>query len=945
MMKLLLLQFWLLSGSVWFWLSASASPATAEITPDATLPENSSVNRQENVIQINRGTRRGDNLFHSFEQFSVPLEHTAFFNNAAEIQNIFTRITGNLGSKIDGTIRANGAANLFLINPNGIVFGENASLNIGGSFLASTATSIVFPNEAEFSATDPQAPPMLTVDVPVPIGLKFEGMSASSIANRSIGEFEVGLEVHPEKTLALVGGDVALEGGILTAPSGRVELGSVAGSNLVTITPVPQGFALSYEEVENFQKISLSQAAFVDTSGDQGGTIQIQGGHVSVTEGSQIFSATFGEGQGANVKVRASELLEVSGEDPDFGPSGIFAEVGIAFDPNDFDAPEIQEINREITGNGGDLSIETGSSSNAGKFIIQDGAVISTTTFGKGDAGDLNIITGQLIVRSGGQVQAATSGEGEGGSLTVRASEFVDLKGTLSYDTDISSGLFTDADSKGNAGNLTLETGQLTVTDGAQIATTARNGAQGGNLTVNAKDSILLSGTAPDATLIGGQSGIFVSSEPAGVGLFGGVVSPGGDSGNLLINTPRLTVEDGAKISADTFGPGEGGNATLNVNQLFVRDGGLVRAGSLVEKGVSSRERGPGGTLTIKAAELVEVSGTGTVGDREIPVNSQLFTAAEGTGDAGDLSVTTERLTVRDGGEVTASTSGAGEGGNITLNVRESINLEGTGSGIFASTGVNSSGDGGSIFIDPETVIIRDGASIAVDSEGIGQGGNIALEAGTLTLDRGAITAETASTQGGNVTLQVQDILFLEDGSTISATAGTAQAGGDGGNITIESDFIVADPNNNSDITANAFTGRGGQVTISAEGILGIEERDRPTTLSDITATSEFGVAGVVEIETPEVDPNRALAALPDTPDEVELAQGCQADDEQGTVAFFNIGRGGLPPRPDEPLRSETIITPWVGLTSEEEDNLDRALQGIPIISKREAMLFPNCRR
>ena len=962
-MKLLPLKFWLVNGCISLGLLTFPDPNLAQqIVPDNTLPRNSKTTPAGDTIRIDGGTQSGDNLFHSFEQFSVPTNQTALFNNALDIQNIFSRVTGRSISNIDGTIQARGAANLFLINPNGIIFGENASLNIGGSFLASTASSLIFPNGEEFSVTNPQAPPLLNVDVPVPIGLRFEGMPGK-ITNQSIAlgseESTVGLQVQPEKTLALVGGVIRLEGGVLTAEGGRIELGSVAGNNVVNLSSTNRDFALDYEGVQNFQDINLSQGAFVDTRGDRGGDIQVQGRRVTLTEGSQIVSVSLAEGQAGDLIVKASELVKLEGV--------------VEFEGEEFPSALLAEVEGEATGKGTALSIETE------RLIVKDGAQISTTTFGAGQGADLRIRdlesveligisagglqsglftqaeaegrggnlmieTERLVIRDGAVAEASTLGPGRAGDVNVIASESVELIGT-GGEAELLSGIFAQVDkakgATGDAGDLFIETGRLTVLNGAQISTVARNGAQGGNLTVNAKDSILLSGTAPDATLIGGQSGILVSSEPAGEGLFGGVVTPGGNSGNLLINTPRLTVENGAKISADTFGSGEGGNATLKVDQLFVRDGGLVRAGSLVEKGAPSRERGPGGTLTIKDSELVEVSGTGTVGDREIPVNSQLFTAAEGTGDAGNLIITTEQLTVRDGGEVTASTSGAGEGGNITLNVRESINLEGTNSGIFANTAKGSSGDGGSIDIDPETVIIRDGASIAVDSEGTGQGGNIALEAGTLILDRGAITAETDSTQGGNVTLQVQDILFLEDGSTISATAGTAQSGGDGGNVAIEADFIIADPNDNSDITANAFTGKGGQVTISAEGILGIEERDRPTTLSDITATSEFGVAGVVEIETPEVDPNRALAALPDTPDEVELAQGCQADEEQGTVAFFNVGRGGLPPRPDEPLRSETIITPWVGLTSEAE-NLTQILEGT-IVTTKSISLLPAC--
>ncbi|MHC5672926.1 two-partner secretion domain-containing protein [Nostoc sp.] len=739
--------------SIWYWelgivstlaiagvLTFFESFALAQIQNDRTLGSESSIITPKLIDgqptdQIDGGAVRGTNLFHSFEEFSVSAGRTAYFNNPIDIQNIISRVTGNSISNIDGILKANSTANLFLINPNGIVFGPNASLNIGGSFVASTASSLNFADGTKFSATSPQTTPLLTVSVP--IGLQF-GTTAAPIRNQSQAEPDgavnifgdgVGLQVQQGKTLALIGGDITLDGGNVTAEDGSVELGSIAANSLVSLSPTNQGWAFGYEGVQNFQNIELIKSnqisSTIDTHGEGYSNVQMQGKVVRIAGSYVILVYPLEEQSGGNLTVNASDSV-----------------------------------------------------------VVEQNAQLFTQSFSTGNFGNINVTTKKLVVRDGAQLQ---------GQLTINASDSVELIGGTSIPvlpdgSDlISSGLFSATYGDKNAGSITINTGKLRIQGGASISTTSESiysyipnqlipaTGNAGNLTVNASESVELIGTSPNGSKVSG--------------LFSG-----------------------------TQGPGDGGNLTLTTGQLIIKDGAAISVSSQAQKNVIY------------------------IGD---PNN---------LGKAGDLNITAD-----------------------------------------------------SILLD----------------------------------NKGKLTAETDSGGGGNITLQVAELLLMRRESKITTNAGTTGLSGDGGNITIKAPngFIVAAPLENSDITANAFSGSGGKIAITAKNIFGFVPRTRaeverlnskeinPNNLptSDITAFSQKNpsLSGTVQINSPDVDPSKGLVQLPVNLVDAsqQIVAGCNTGGKIAKSSFIATGRGGLAPDPTEPLiADDAVLADWITLEPESKN-------------------------
>ncbi|ELR96639.1 filamentous hemagglutinin N-terminal domain-containing protein [Gloeocapsa sp. PCC 73106] len=808
------------------------NPVVAQIAPDNTLgDENSRVENRGNRDIIEGGATRGDNLFHSFREFNVEAGREAYFNQTAAIRNILTRVTGNNLSNIQGVLGVLGNANLFLINPNGIIFGPNARLDINGSFFASSANSIVF-NNFEFSTINPEAPPLLTINLPV--GLTFRERAERIIARNSR------LAVQSGQTIALIGGNLNLENSTIEAPGGRVELGGLAAAGVITINP---DLSLNYPQEVTRSNISITHlptpmdvptSIAIDVSDDGGGEIRINSADVRITE-SQLLAgiseeANNPEAVAGDISISATGDIEIDGGEIFNNVEGIGKGGDVDITSNSLSAT-----------NGARISASTNGEGDAGNVLIEANGLVrlnggASSSYiesnverdGLGNAGRVEIKADTVRIINNAEVRSNIEGRGDGGRIVIEADGLVELDRItpISPPTGVSSQVQFTAD--GNAGDIEIKADTVQANNGAQVRANINSRGDAGTIEIQA-DSLVRFDNGSEALSQVNLTGL-------------------GDAESVTIQADTVELLNGSQVRSNTGGQGNAGKVVIEANSLVRLSG----QGTTASSSVQTTAVGNGGDVEIKADSVeildnagvrVDTSGRGNGGRIVIEANESVKfdTGGEASsgvldrgsfGEGGNIEIRADTVEVSNGARISASTSGRGNAGNVVIEADRLVSLSGQGPAVSSAVQADAVGKGGDVEIRADSLEVINGAMVNVNTAGTGDAGSVVIEADELVrldaensnISTGILSSVTPGAVGNAGEIQIEsDSVEVSNGAEIRAST---NGQGDAGSIVIEADGLVKFDRGDSQLTTGAFSivqplavGKGGDVEIKADSV------------------------------------------------------------------------------------------------------------------------------
>jgi filamentous hemagglutinin family protein len=948
-------------------IDSLGSAANAQIKPDQTLGIESSVLQGTTIRQ---GAQRGNNLFHSFQSFNIGENQRIDFYNPLGVTNIITRVT-DTPSKIDGILGISGNANLFLINPNGISFGSGAKLDMAGTFMASTANGIKFADGSTYSATASQTP-ILTMTAP--IGLQF-GRNPGSINLKNSGDLLTRDTLdsgYRGSSLLLIGGDINLDNSQVFLPGGKIEMVAIGDQGNISIDSQklgsPRELSVTLPVGQERSNITIKNGSILssDSSGILNGHISLQGRNIEISDpgsGNSLILARSNVNnpttKGGSVFLNATNNLIIRGDSgvstrPRSGSSNNGGDIVVT--AHNLDILDgsflVTGPNGGSFGNGGNIDIKVTNNltisapGNGGESEISTGPRGSVG----GNGGNITIETRRLIHRDGAQIFTDnseannSSAVGKLGNIKILASESVEISGVSSTMRQNgffkATGITSFTDSAQDSGSIEIQTPRFLLQDGAVISAGTDQAGVGGAILITG-----LQGKNAESVELVGNSGIGkalgIDNLPGFAGIGNGsrirsITSSNSNAGSVTIKADRVTLRAGTRVDVSTLNSGNGGSIDIDAKTLELFDGGQLIS--------TTAGSGSAGNIKVQATNLISSTGVDNSFEAKrtflsfiLAVNSQPSTRSAlndylDRPNSNTQQILLDRWVVNNSNNIDQQiltnylqllaqdpsvraallqylpkiTSETGLTANLLLNSSKS-------SGIVSRSLIGSEGTGGNINIATPTVKIGDHAMVTANSDGLGQGGNVTVNANYAFIDRGTVTAETSTSDGGNININVQKSLLLRNQSQISASAA---ANGRGGNVNIQAPrgAIVAVPIENSDISASALNGQGGTVRINALNVLGFSTQtiDR---FSNITATSVGGPQGIVTINTLGIDPSQGLQPEPIIPGAPDLTQDCRA---VGNTQFSKLvisGKGGIAPNPGDLLPSSNLWTDPAGTT------------------------------
>ncbi len=773
------------------------------------------------------GTKVGGNLFHSFSEFNLLSGESATFSGPNDVTNILARVTGGSASAIDGTIRSTiPGANLFLMNPRGFVFGPNAKLDVDGSFAVTTADYLKLSDGGRFDAMT-SANDSLTA---APVSAF--GFLSASPASVSFNGSQI--TARPGTGLSIVAGDLVLDGSTLAAPSGRLSLVSVATAGEVTSSSNMLA-TLPASVVPAMGSIALKNHSSANIDGDGGGHLVIRGGRLQLTGAAIVGSRNIGAVRGGDVDVRATTELSIHDGQIRTNAAGV--------------------------GDGGNVSIEAASITIDGQGVILspgsesfNGIVAVVGETGTGHGGNVAVRGTDLALSVRSEIATSTFGHGDAGNINVTASKLaIDGKG-LGFTNGIFAGVYSNA--VGDGGNVTVQSDDLNIIGGSEISSNILGHGDGGKVSVSAATLTIDRNGAPNS------NGIFATVSSAAVG----------HGGDIVVDSNELTLRGGGKISATTYGLGNAGGVIVNARDIIISGAapGNTSYSAISANSISQAQGGDAGSVSVTATGKLDIEagaqitsttlGLGNAG--KVTVNAKDITISGATsdnssvsvifadsnsptqgGNAGSVSVTaTGKLDIEAGGQISSTTLGLGNAGKVTVSARD-ITISGAvpdNAGFPSSISANSQssaqgGDAGSVTVTATGKLdIEAGGQISSTTSGLGKAGNVTVSTKDTTIsgatsDNSSVSAifadSNSATKGGDagdVTVTATGKLEIEAGGQISSlTSGLGNAGNvtvSAGNITIAG--VARDDTSTSSISADSASsaegGNAGDVTVSA---------------------------------------------------------------------------------------------------------------------------------